>query len=99
MFRYTLNHPERAKKIILNKKEKNRKKKEKRNPLFIQSRAMCNSMALVFLLSFSIKKPKEKRAKIKEKEPKKSKRHLQKSLILRQILSISHFFNMSFGSV
>ena len=73
MFRYTLNHPKRAKKTILNKKEKNRKKKEKRNPLFIQPRAMCNSMALVFLLSFPCKKQKEKRAKIKEKEPKKVK--------------------------
>ena len=79
MFTYTLFHPERARKIILNKKEKNRKKKEKRNPLFIPARAMCNSMALVFLLSFPWKSKQEKQAKSEEKEPKKSKRHSPKA--------------------
>lgn len=99
MFRYTLNHSKRAKKTILNKKEKNRKKEREKEPSFHSTKSYVQQHGSCFFAFFSIKKPKEKRAKSKEKEPKKSKRHLQKSLILRQILSISHFFNLSFGSV
>ena len=78
MFRHTLNHPERAKKISLNKKEKNRKKKEKRNPLFIPAGAMCNSMALVFLLSFPSKSQRKNEQKVKRKSQKKVKDILKK---------------------